>query len=209
MRIKQMTILILTIAVAVAVSGCIKKTEKSAVNNNDQQIIQEQKKEFECGIIKEENGLKTYRNEYWGVEFSFKDDEDNLKIGKACQSGIVISENSERLYPYIYIGFFENDFEFDQKQYNTLKEYLEAGGWNAYSESAESISIKEIKNNNGLTFVETIANVSGGRQVEGYGKNKIYYIEYDKKLKNKNILRIKYADFNMPKDVIDTFKFID
>ena len=204
---KKITILILTIAVAGAVSGCIKKTEKPAVNNNDQKIIQEQKKEFECGIIKEENGLKTYRNEYWGVEFSFRDEENNFKISQGCKGSIVISEDSKELRHYIYIFFEQNSFKFDQKQYNTLKESLEAGGWNQYQNIAELISIKEIKNNNNLTFIEVIANVSGGRQSSGYSKHGVCYIEYNKN--NKNIIRIYNTHVDIANNVIDTFKFID
>lgn len=215
MRIKQITILILTIAVAVAVSGCIKKIEKPIVNNsNDQQINQEQKKEFECGIIKEANGWKRYRNEYWGVEFSFRDEGDNFKISQGCKSNIVISENSERLNPYIYIYFYKNDFKFNQKQQANLKEYLEAGGWDNHTELAELISIKELTNNNGLTFIETIANVSGGRQFSGYYKVSSYYMEYNK-MKDKNYIYIRGPALNSPdlykkwKVIIDTFKFID
>ena len=186
-------------------------SQQKATTTADEKNNQEQEKEFVCGIIKNENGLKTYRNEYWGIEFSFMDEEGDLKVGQGCKSAVVISKNSGDFWPYIYIGFLKEDFN----RYSNLKEYLNKWkGWDQYQEAAELISIKEIKNNNDLTFIETIANVSGGGQSSGYYKSKNYYIEYNK-IKDKNYISIFGPGFNSLdlhenfEYIIDTFKFID
>jgi len=206
---RKIIILVLILAIAMAVSGCIKKTEKPVVNNgNDQKINQEQKKEYEGKLIKEENGWKRYRNEYWGVEFRFRDEEDEI-INNDMRDGVIIrhKEKGPHINPYIYISFYKDNFRFDQKQQANLKEYLEAGGWNIYQESAELISIKDITNNNGLTFIEVVANVSGGRQSSGYSKHGVCYIEYNKN--NKNIIKIRNIHADIADDIINSFKFID
>lgn len=209
---KQVTILILTIAVATAVSGCIKKTDKPVVKDDDQQKIAttadqkiDQKKAYEGELIKEKDGWKKYRNEYWGIEFRFRDEGDEIDKNDMRDGMELIYNKKGR----IYIFFYKNSFKFDQKQQANLKEYLKAGGWNNYTNRAELISLKEVKNNNNLTFIEVITNVSGGRQSPGFHKDKIYYIECNKKIKNKNVIKIDYSNFNLSQDIIDNFKFID
>lgn len=83
------------------------------------------------------------------------------------------------IHAYILFQYYNGE------KYSSLKEYLESGGWDIYQESAGLISIKEVLNNNGLKFIETIAKVSGGRQSSGYYKDKAYYTNYNKKVVNK------------------------
>ena len=113
---KKIIILVLCLAVLMVVSGCIKKTEKPAVNNNDQQNIAttadqktelEQKKEYEGELIKEENGWKRYRNEYWGVEFRFRDEEDEMS-NNDMKDGVVIRHNKKGSYIYTFIKMILN-----------------------------------------------------------------------------------------------------
>ncbi|OGF25685.1 hypothetical protein A2303_06820 [Candidatus Falkowbacteria bacterium RIFOXYB2_FULL_47_14] len=193
---------------------------ESANLNNEEAVAENPDDKYKGVITKEEGGWKKYRNEYWGIEFEFEDSEDVMEFQEGS-SGLSIRgpvpEESKQHYPeddknpYIYINFHD----YSNKNYNSLKNYLETVGWNNYQNPAELISIKEFNNKNDIRFYEVLASVkscnmvpdeSGNRSCKTFD-SKQYYTEYNK-LDNKDYLVINYMEEELCREVLDLFQFI-
>lgn len=242
----RLLILISVLAVVLGVSGCFKKDMPRAVVNNNANIQQvnentnanvnlnqntntkpktSQKdiKDISCSdidykgeVIKEDNGWKLYVNENLGIEFRFKDEKDEINV---VGSRDYIDFGNGSKYN-ISISWYS------KKDYDSLKKFLEVWGETEINaDRVEIISIKEIKNLNGVKILEVITDLARFDRITGstsqHFENIVYYIEYNRPLKcqddfeyyndyyeNQNYISIRgIPDFQ--KQIVDSLKFID
>ncbi len=237
---KKIIILVLFLAVSAAVSGCIKKTEKPAVEDNNQQDIAtttDQKIEYEGELIKKEDGWKKYANKNIGVEFKFKDDNNEVVIN-SNPNYIVLKKLD--IYDvrrgYIYINFFhmmDEEYHTSYKgiTYNNLEEYIEhihkdKDRIKGEGAGEDIVDMKRIKNSNNVSILEV---VTQNEEKDGEEKRIKYYLEYndnihgtygsgrDYLLIQHTFNKLSFSDSNLEKEqqlkqfkqIIDNFKFID
>ncbi|MDD4762075.1 MAG: hypothetical protein PHZ25_03590 [Candidatus Pacebacteria bacterium] len=188
--------IIITILAISAVFAYQKYGKPESVNpdNGNTPPVSNENEKYKGETILEADGWKKYTNSYWGIEFRFQDKEDEVVV-EGGSNGITLSGEKDD-YVYIYIG---NIHSLDKI---TLKQYIEERrAWDYWQMNGELISIKEITNENNLTFTETSVD---------YGKSisKTYFIEYPKN--GKDFLKIFIGtNQQLLKEVVNSFRFID
>ncbi len=210
------------------------KTENEQIQHNNTNIQIKQKeaskeqKSWHGEVIDTDNNSKKYSNDFFGIEFSFFDENNNL-IFKESKDRITIygptpkeklekypNHNPEDLIdPYAYffplnLNNLGNYFCNGDKQ-NSFKEYLEAGCWNNYENIAKLVSINSFKNQNGTTYYKVTSKQIKTGRVRPVSSQEFfadtYYIEKSKK--DGTVLMVTLNDPNLEKQIIDSFKFIE
>ena len=113
---------ILTITLIV-VSGCVKNKQSDIENEStvvvekddkQEEVVKEVKQEdsnakYQGETIKEADGWKKYRNEYFGIEFRFRDEGDKLEVYSSRNEINLVDRNWRNISeggPYIYIEIY-------------------------------------------------------------------------------------------------------
>ncbi len=176
-------------------------TTKDKEKDNQKEVVkatstEKIKKEWQGELIKEDDHWKKYINNYYGIEFRFRDEDDILYVYDETKEGFgVMCKNTIEKCPISTVGFnFWKYRNTDNKSnYKNLREYLDYR-WNDYSVDAELIHIKKLPNNYNVTIFETKAKVYNYYKPTIEHPEKIveaintrYYIEYCK-LKDKNYI---------------------
>ncbi|MFA5173540.1 MAG: hypothetical protein WC435_04080 [Candidatus Paceibacterota bacterium] len=210
--------IIVAILAILAVFAYVKFNKPEPVNpdNGNTPLVSNENEKYKGETILESDGWKKYTNPYWGIEFRFQDKEDKVEMVEDS-SGITIRSRGippHGIYIYIYINdynflsavFTEKDYKYENGQFLSfisLQEYIEKGRiWDYLSDSSgKLISMKEVKNENNVNFIETSVDY-------GSGIVKMHFIEY---LKNgKNYIEISNAYyFELGRQLLSSFRFID
>ncbi|MCD4705857.1 hypothetical protein K8R61_02125 [bacterium] len=120
------------------------------INSN---INQPKKIDYSGELTKEANGWKKYKNEYWGVEFRFMDEKDEMKVAEWSVGVIVVDSKTED--PYIYI----NIYCYDDRDFDNFQDYIEKNkiwdpGLGAPAPAVTKlVSIKEKINKNNTKYL--------------------------------------------------------
>ncbi len=186
--------------------------------NNKEKTDISDKKEWQGELINEEDHWKKYVNDYYGIEFRFRDEEDILYVRDENKNGFsVICRDRTKKCPVSVVGFnFREYRDTDNKSdYENLREYLDYR-WNDYSVDAELIYIKKLPSNYDTTIFEVKAKVYNYYKPTIEHPEKIveainirYYIEYSK-LENKNyILSMCDISKDICREALTSFKIAE
>ncbi len=210
---KQIVIFITLLTIFLVVSGCQKqsKNNQTVINNQEQQesgkdsqnqeIETELEKEWQGELIHEKDGWKRYRNEYYGVEFRFRDKSDEIVIYDHIRNGIGLSSVNSKKEDIRSLGinFFKYIGRDDIEAYSDLKHYLEIN-YDYLQHQAEFIGINQIKNNNDLIFYELVTSLESTYNTEIKG-----VLDGER-----NFVRINNHNLdNVKESIINSFKFIN
>ena len=189
------------------------------VNTNTRKTLEER---YRIETIKLENGWKKYMNANCGIEFEFKDENDEYFVqthGGFTTSGFNIEKklqkgekwNGYEVYGDIYY------YEIPYKKELSLEDYLVKNGNWKYSDAMDKIiSIEDKINKNDIKFIKI---TSDAYSVQRNNTNKkfidsTYYIEYCQKKRQYHqgyFMLFSCAENNdkFCDDIINTFNYID
>jgi len=194
-------------------SQVVQNEENNKIENNKEEVKNEEdpNAKYQGETIKEADGWKKYRNEYFGIEFRFKD--EGGEIGIFDSSGRIVLGDKKDIQgnPKIYLFFSELTEQYPNPE-SKLYDYLKVG-WNGYQEQAQFIAITPQTNEQGTNYYSVSAKVNGGMQSPGitYIDTK-YYFEYPTNLQQKdkhiNYIQISSGDNDLTKSIISSFNFL-
>jgi len=166
---------------------------------------------YQGETVKEADGWKKYTNKYFGIEFRFRDEGDEVGIFSGRDRLVLGSKKDIQGNPRIYLFFSELTEQYPNPD-SKLLDYLKVG-WNGYQEQAQLIAITHHTNQQDTNYYSVSAKVNGGMQSPGitYTDTK-YYFEYPKNSQQKdkhiNYIQISGGDDDLTKSVISSFKFL-
>jgi len=190
-------------------SQVVQNEENNKIENNKEEVKNEEdpNAKYQGETIKEADGWKKYRNEYFGIEFRFKDEGDELKF---YHNKNIITLYKYPIAPDVYLttGSFTSSGQI-------LDEYVNEN-WNYYNDpNAQLISIEKVVNDNGFKFfavtskgVHRSAGTGAGAFYEAI--DTAYYIEY--KNKDGRDLMIIYSGSSgadLLQQIVNSFNFIN
>jgi len=186
-----------------------KKNEPEQTSDLNPQTNDNQK--YQGETVKEADGWKKYTNKYFGIEFRFRDEGDEVGIFSGRDRLVLGSKKDIQGNPRIYLFFSELTEQYPNPD-SKLLDYLKVG-WNGYQEQAQLIAITHHTNQQDTNYYSVSAKVNGGMQSPGitYTDTK-YYFEYPKNSQQKdkhiNYIQISGGDDDLTKSVISSFKFL-
>jgi len=169
-------------------------TNQNANTNQPEEI------DYSGKTTKDENGWKTYKNPYWGIEFKFQDAGNRIRVDGGS-TGVYLSENSDKLNGYTDIDISCYDSEdFDSLQEYIIDQKIWDPGQGAPAPATKFISLNEKINNNGLKYLRIDFKASDvcypGQECEGpiMYKYDLYTVFFETDIYNDYCKKRNYTD---------------
>jgi hypothetical protein len=237
---------LLSIILVFSIAGCSPRTEQVDNNIKDETNNTEQrkdniasttkknnkektdisdKKEWQGELINEEDHWKKYVNDYYGIEFRFRDDEDILYVRYENKNSFTIGcKDVIEKCPFDILGttgfsfssyLTRHDDDMYKNNYENLRDYLDYA-WKSYLDDAKLAYIKKIPNDFSSSIYEVKVNFKYYFKPTIEHPEKIvdahdikYYIEYHN-LKDKDYLEVSCdISKDICREALTSFKIIE